>query len=220
MNNFNNNMKGMTIAVACAALSISMHAYGQPPRAFAPAEGAGGVLIGVAGGGTDQWVCPGGDNAFDGQIAVRHMQTDDKRSLAIEVTNLSLPDSTRLIWVIGGFDAPSQAAHIEPEHCADNVFSVEGNQVAIYHGEVMHLRFSKALVPPGSDVRLCDGRKQDSPTATFNSGKKTDAPVLGGSVTMERGKPVYISIGRPRQKECYTYSELPRLFGRKNNTAR
>lgn len=40
MNNFNNNMKGMTIAVACAALSISMHAYGQTPRAYAPAEGA------------------------------------------------------------------------------------------------------------------------------------------------------------------------------------
>ena len=64
------------------------------------------MLIGVAGGGTDLWVCPGGDNAFNGQIAVRHIQTEDKRSLAIEVTNLSLPDSTRLIWVIGGFDAP------------------------------------------------------------------------------------------------------------------
>ena len=62
--------------------------------------------------------------------------------------------------------------------CFHNVFSIEGNAFTTYYGESMKLRTVHGVSPIGSDIRLSDGHKQASPLALFNSGKKTDAPVI------------------------------------------
>lgn len=214
-NNPNSNMRKTAMAIAGIALVCAVPIYGQPPAGYQMPGVAGTLLLGVTCGATNRWIAPGGEDGGESRLRIRHAATEGSRGFAVEVTNLSLPDSARLVWVIGGFDAPAPAPSIAPEHCKDNVFSVEGNSVAVYHGEVMRLRFTKALIPGASDARLCDGRKLTSPATALRSGKRTDAPVLGGSVTMERGKPIYISIGKPSRDADYTYAELPKLFDKK-----
>lgn len=208
-------MKTIQTAMAWLALCCATHAFGQTPAAYSMPNGRGTLLLGVAGSDGGRWITPAEGKVLDGKMAVRSVQFDGSRGFAVEVTNLSLPDSTRLVWVIGGFDAKHAEPTIRPEHCHDNVFSVEGSQVAVYHGEVMRLRFTKATIPSGSDVRLCDGRQLGTPVATLASGKQTDAPVLAGSVTIRRGEPAYISIGNPRGTDI-RYADLPHLFDKKD----
>lgn len=169
------------------------------------------LLIGVAGNDADRWIDSQDELVTNGKLGIRYIPLKETQGYIVEITNRSLPDSVRLAWAIGGFDSPQAGDRITPEHCKDNVFNVEGSLVTVYHGKVMQLRVTQALVPPCSEVRLCDGRKQDTPTELFCSGKKTDAPVLCGFTSIKKGEKAYLSLYKPNRNADYAYYMLPRL---------
>ena len=197
----------------CTLLSLmvcyTIHA--QTPTAYPMPNGAGTLIIGIAGSGTDRWLDSKDELIRNEKLGIRHIPLKDTQGFIIEVTNLALPDSARLVWVIGGFDSPQANARIVPEYCKDNVFNVEGNLITVYHGKVMQLRVTQAIIPPGSDVRLCNGKKQDTPTALFQSEKKTDAPVLCGFTSIKKGEKAYLCLYKPNRNADYTHYMLPRL---------
>lgn len=184
----------------------------QTPLAYSMPNGAGTLIIGTAGNGTDRWLDKKDMPLLkENGLSIRHVPLKDTVGFIIEITNLSLPDSTRLVWSIGGFDSPQGCNDIVPEYCKDNVFNVEGNRITVYHGKVMQLKVTQALVPPTSDIRLCNGRKPHTPLTLFSSGGKTDAPVLCGITPLRKGEKVYLCLYKPNRNADYTYPMLPRL---------
>ena len=204
-----------TAALALACCLTPLRAQAQ--SALTLADGSGTLMLGVMAGGTDRWL-DGNDSLLERKlISVSHKVTDNGRAIAVEVRNNSLPDSLRLVWLIGGCDAPEGTETIVPEHCRDNVFNVEGTQVYVYHGRVMRLRMTRAIVPPGSETRICDSRSLGSPSEALNSPKKTDSPVLCGTTSVARGQAVYVCIFKPGRSSDHTYSGLPELFTQNNS---
>ena len=108
----------------------------------------------------------------------------------MEVSGERLPEELKLCWAFGACDGADDSAvtdnSIPVASCFHNVFSIEGNAFTTYYGESMKLRTVHGVSPIGSEIRLSDGHKQASPLALFNSGKKTDAPVISAYT---RGNP-------------------------------
>ena len=181
----------------CTLLSLmvcyTIHA--QTPTAYPMPNGAGTLIIGITGSSTDRWLDSKDELIRNEKLGIRHIPLKDTQGFIIEVTNLALPDSARLVWVIGGFDSPQANARIVPEYCKDNVFNVEGNLITVYHGKVMQLRVTQAIMP----------------TALFQSGKKTDAPVLCGFTSIKKGEKAYLCLYKPNRNADYTHYMLPRL---------
>ena len=96
-----------------------------------------------------------------------------------------------------------------------HVFSIEGNAFTTYYGESMKLRTVHGVSPIGSEIRLSDGHKQASPLALFNSGKKTDAPVISALCPWKPQEKLYFCF---YQRGDYNYFMLPGLFGKEHKT--
>ena len=75
----------------------------------------------------------------------------------------------------------------------------------------MKLRTVHGVSPIGSDIRLSDGHKQASPLALFNSGKKTDAPVISALYPWKPQEMLYFCF---YQRADYNYFMLPDLFAK------
>jgi len=79
----------------------------------------------------------------------------------------------------------------------------------------MKLRTVHGVSPIGSEIRLSDGHKQASPLALFNSGKKTDAPVISALCPWKPQEKLYFCF---YQRGDYNYFMLPGLFGKEHKT--
>lgn len=202
------------LMMAFFAASCVMSAIAQKSVSLALPGCAGTLYLGINGKGTDRWL-----TACDDALKKKWLTIDSTRikgapAVVVAVTNRNMPDSMRLAWMFGGCDAPETTHTIVPEHCRNNVFNVEGSQVYVYRGKVMGLRMTRAIFPPQSEVRLCDGRRQDTPATAFGSGKRTDAPVLCGMTKIDKGETVYLCIFSPHRNSDYTYTELPELMNK------
>ena len=122
-----------------------------------------------------------------------------------------LTDSNGFIMEVSGERLPEEFKLC----CFHNVFSIEGNAFTTYYGESMKLRTVHGVSPIGSEIRLSDGHKQASPLALFNSGKKTDAPVISALCPWKPQEKLYFCF---YQRGDYNYFMLPGLFGKEHKT--
>ena len=91
-----------------------------------------------------------------------------------------------------------------------------------YFGESMQLRTLQAVTPT-DDIRLSDGHKDATPLMLYESGKRTDRPVLAGRCSLspassrnEGSKPsrLYFCFYEQNEKADYNYYMLPDIFAK------
>lgn len=165
---------------------------------------------------------------------VTNKKTNPKGSIELSVIPLTHTDGfilkasalmadTDLYWAFGACatqdanaDNTSQSSYhkaaLQPDDCKYNVFSVEGCAFTTYFGESMKLRVVQAVTPLGGEIRLSDAHRQQSPRRFWESGKKTDAPALGGKVKLTVGEPLYFCFYRQNREADYNYYLLPALY--------
>ena len=154
--------------------------------------------LGLISDGKSEWLDESRKNI---QIVTKSLK--DTEGFIVEVFAKEIPEKTELFWSFGG---------ITPELCMDNVFSVEGNAFTLYYGENQALKTIQACVPPASEIRLSDVRKQSTPLAFFDSGKITDAPALAAKLPLEKGEKYYFCFYKQNKKADYNYFMMKELF--------
>lgn len=215
------------IAIALLLLSYSVEVAAQA-LPFHLAEGAGTFRLGLVCGEESRWldeckIKQKGqqytitDNLWKGgtvQLTVHPLS--DTKGFIMEVTGNSLPTGAQLCWAYGACDETMQAPptnnQILPKACADNVFSVEGNAFTVYYGKVMALRTVIGVTPEASTIRLSNAHQQASPLQLWNSGKKTDSPVISALCPWNTADKLYFCFYHQNEKADYNYFMLPELF--------
>ena len=214
-------MVGMILLSAAAAV---MPAAAQIP--------AGTLRMGVVCKEKGEWIWCAGINkdapytytaktkvSRGGKLTMKVRNLTAAKGAIVEVTASGMPESTCLAWAFGGCDEPDTNKQrgetdcdIPAQYCRDNVFSIEGDAFTVYHGKVMALRTVQGIIPKGSEIRLTDAHKQDSPMALYASGKKTDAPVISSLCPLKNGEKLYFCIYYQNRTADYAAYMLPKLF--------
>ncbi len=192
---------------------------------FRLSEGAGTFRLGVVCGNESRWLdqCSvrNKGQAYtikdelwkEGEIKLIVCPLADSNGFVMEISGERLPEGLKLCWAFGACDGKDDTVvtdnHIPPASCFHNVFSIEGNAFTTYYGESMRLKTVQGISPTGSDIRLSDGHRQASPLALFNSGKKTDTPVISALCPWEPQEKLYFCF---YQQADYNYFMLPGLF--------
>lgn len=199
-----NALKILVIDFLLWSIGTSVHAQGNT-LSYSMPDGSGTLKLGIIENDSSQWL--------DMQKHGLHVQCyplSDTKGFILEVE--SPRQDTLLSWAFGGCDAPTSKNDIDPVDCKDNVFNVEGTQITVYHGKVMQLKTTHLIVPSASVIRLSDGHRQATPLTLFNSGKKTDAPVLAATCLLRKGEKVYFCAYKANPKADYADYMLPQLF--------
>lgn len=151
-----------------------------------------------------------------GELRVQVQPLTDCNGMILKVVGSSLPPAMKFIWAYGGGSCDTlpaaKAAFLQPEQCRDNVFSREINAFTMYYGTSARLKVVMGVMPLQTTTRLSDARQLTSPSAFWNSGKKTDAPALAGSNELLSGEAYYYCIYRQNQQADYNYYMLADLF--------
>lgn len=157
-----------------------------------------------------------------GTLTMTVMPLTASNGLILAVTGRDLPPDLRFVWAYGGCSAKTDSLDkrifFRPEQCLYNVFSQEINTFTVYYGPSMRLKVMMGVAPHGTELRLADARQMETPQAFWMSGKKTDAPVLAGSNSLESGITYYYCLYRQNQEADYNYEMLPALFQRESTT--
>lgn len=224
-------MKRSIILLLLSVLAlVEVKAQVLPFRLF---KGAGTFRLGIVVGDESRWLdeCKlkkTGDRIYiikdalleKGEVRLVICPLTDTKGFVMEVSGSRLPENTSLCWAFGACNEdeslPQEGAVISPEACRDNVFSDEENAFTVYYGESMGLRITSGLMPPGSELRLSDARKQETPLELYDSGKKTDAPVLSGLYPWATQETCYFCFYKQNSKADYNYFMLPELFVKEN----
>ena len=125
---------------------------------------AGTFRLGISKGNESHWLKP--KEKIRG-VSFQWKALPDSRGFILEVEVASAPEADALFWSFGDCQPDSDI----------NVFSVEGQAFTCYYGESMQLRTLQAVTPT-DDIRLSDGHKDATPLMLYESGKRTDRPVL------------------------------------------
>lgn len=133
---------------------------------------AGTFRLGISKGTNSHWLAP--QEKVKG-IAFRWEALPDTRGFILEVAVTSLQQADTLFWSFGDCQPDMDI----------NVFSVEGQAFTCYYGESMKLRTLQAVTPT-DDIRLSNGRQDKTPLLLYESGKRTDRPVLAGAARSQQ----------------------------------
>jgi len=151
-----------------------------------------------------------------GELQFQVQPLTDCNGLILQVSGKNLPQGLRFLWAYGGGSADSlsteKTTFLQPEQCHDNVFSREINAFTMYYGTTTKLRVMVGVTPLQTETKLSNARQTTSPLTFWNSGKKTDAPALGGSNTLVNGETYYYCIYRQNRLADFNYYMLPALF--------
>lgn len=151
----------------------------------------------------------------EGNIELTICPLSESEGFIIKAIGRRLPSDMQWSWAMGACDdaMPGREGNvILPEACRDNVFCTEGQAFTVYYGKVMHLRITNGVMPAGSELRLSDAHRQESPLVLYRSGKKTDAPVISSLCPWKEGEALYFCLYKPSRKADYAYYMLPDLF--------
>ena len=138
---------------------------------------AGTFRLGISKGTNTHWLDP--QEKVKG-IAFRWEALPDTRGFILEVAVTSLQQADTLFWSFGDCQPDMDI----------NVFSVEGQAFTCYYGESMKLRTLQAVTPT-DDIRLSNGRQDKTPLLLYESGKRTDRPVLAGRCPLAANSKLY-----------------------------
>ena len=130
----------------------------------------------------------------------------DTRGFILEVTVASLQQADTLFWSFGDCRPDMDS----------NVFSVEGQAFTCYYGESMKLRTLQAVTPT-DDIRLSNGHQDKTPLQLYESGKRTDRPVLAGRCPLTANGKLYFCFYEQNAQADYNYFMLPELFNKMKN---
>lgn len=151
-----------------------------------------------------------------GRLEVTVISLSQSDGVIIEVNPVDISQGLNLFWLYGGaygkILSENEHGRLKPIYCRNNVFSVEQTALTLYHGESMRLKTINAVMPATSDIRLSDAHVQKSPQAFFESGKKTDSPVLTASLPLINGQKEYFCIYKQNENADYNHFMLPDLF--------
>lgn len=171
---------------------------------------AGTFRLGVSKKGNEShWLKP--EEKIQG-VSFQWKALPDSRGFILKVEVASAPEADALFWSFGDCQPDSDI----------NVFSVEGQAFTCYYGESMQLRTLQAVTPT-DDIRLSDGHKDATPLMLYESGKRTDRPVLAGRCSLspassqnEGNKPfrLYFCFYEQNEKADYNYYMLPDIFAK------
>lgn len=173
----------------------SIHAQAQ-----LPVPPAGIFRLGVAHENESHWLAPG--EKVKG-MTLKWKALPDTRGFILEVEVASPSKADALFWSFGDCKPDADI----------NVFSVEGQAFTCYYGESMKLRTLQAVTPT-DDIRLSDGNKDETPLQLYESGKRTNRPVLAGRCPLAANTKLYFCFYEQNAKADYNYYMLPELFNR------
>lgn len=175
--------------------AISLQAQSLPPP-------AGTFRLGIGQGENSRWL-PAGEKVQG--MAFQWKALPDTRGFLLEVSITNLSKADMLYWSFGDCLPDADV----------NVFSVEGQAFTCYYGESMKLRTVQAVVPT-DDIRLSNGKRDETPRMLYESGKRTDRPVLAGRCALTKGAKLYFCFYEQNAKADYNYYSLPDLFSQIN----
>lgn len=191
-------------------------------------EGAGSFRLGIVNGTESRWLdeCRVKQHQQNftitddlwkgGEVRLTVLPLSDTQGFIVEASGKGLPDSLQLCWAFGACDETIQAPPadnvIDPAACADNVFSIEGNAFLVYYGKVMALRTVIGIAPLSSVIRLSDAHRQTTPLQLWESGKKTDSPVISSCCPWDTDEKLYFCFYHQNERADYNYYLLPDLF--------
>ena len=151
-----------------------------------------------------------------GRLEVTVISLSQSDGVIIEVNPVDISQGLNLFWSYGGaygkILSENEHGRLKPIYCRSNVFSVEQTAFTLYYGESMRLRTVNAVMPVTSEIRLSDAHVQKCPQAFFESGKKTDSPVLAASLPLINGQKEYFCIYKQNENADYNHFMLPDLF--------
>lgn len=173
----------------------SIHAQAQ-----LPVPPAGIFRLGVAHENESHWLAPG--EKVKG-MTLKWKALPDTRGFILEVEVTTPSKADALFWSFGDCKPDADI----------NVFSVEGQAFTCYYGESMKLRTLQAVTPT-DDIRLSDGNKDETPLQLYESGKRTNRPVLAGRCPLAANTKLYFCFYEQNAKADYNYFILPELFNR------
>lgn len=134
----------------------------------------------------------------------------------VELKTSQLPGNLSLVWTYGGCSGSKDPAERElflrPEQCPNNVFSRENNTFTVYYGLSTSLRVMMGVAPMDTETRIGNARSMDNPMMLWNSGKKTDTPVMVARNPLRANSTYYYCIYRQNRKSDYNAFMLPALF--------
>lgn len=176
----------------------SIHAQAQ-----LPVPPAGIFRLGVAHENESHWLAPG--EKVKG-MTLKWKALPDTRGFILEVEVTTPSKADALFWSFGDCKPDADI----------NVFSVEGQAFTCYYGESMKLRTLQAVTPT-DDIRLSDGNKDGTPLQLYESGKRTNRPVLAGLCPLAANTKLYFCFYEQNAKADYNYYMLPELFDKIND---
>lgn len=209
-------MKPLRLTATLFILFFVCRLSAQKETVFCLPDGSGILRFGLVTANQDIWLDTDKRPATDNLLSIEGRHLDETEGYIIEVSGTALPEGAMLAWTFGGCDSPGPVRDIHPEYCKDNVFSIEGTSITVYHGKVMRLRITQLVTSKPSDIRLADGHRQESPQTLFLSGKKTDAPVVASLCPIAQGEKIYFCLYKPNGKADYADYMLPDLFKKEN----
>lgn len=163
-----------------------------------PIPPAGTFSLGIAKGSDSHWLTP--KEKVQG-VAFQWKALPDTRGFILEVDVKSVSHADILYWSFGDCKPDADV----------NVFSVEGQAFTCYYGESMKLRTLQAVTPTDA-IRLSNGHKDETPLMLYESGKKTDRPVLAGRCELTAGSKLYFCFYEQNEKADYNYYMLPEVL--------
>lgn len=161
---------------------------------------AGTFRLGISNGNESHWLSPG--EKVKG-MTFNWKALPDTRGFILEVEVTTPSKADALFWSFGDCKPDADI----------NVFSVEGQAFTCYYGESMKLRTLQAVTPT-DDIRLSDGNKDETPLQLYESGKRTNRPVLAGLCPLAANTKLYFCFYEQNAKADYNYYMLPELFNR------
>jgi hypothetical protein len=172
----------------------------QDRYVFQYTEMAGSLRLGIEKGGTSFWINPERPPDY---LNIISKPLEKTKGMLISIRP---EEDTELYWAFGGGNL--HATEVKPENAKDNIYSIERSSVAMYYGESMNLRILHAIFPLEASFRLGDAFRQDTPVQFWNSGKKTEYPLLAGKCTLRKGETYYICVYRQTPEADYLYYHL------------
>ena len=157
---------------------------------------AGTFRLGISKGNESHWLKP--KEKVEG-IHFQWKALPDSHGFILEVEVTSTSKADKLFWSFGDCQPDSDI----------NVFSVEGQAFQ--------------AVTPSDDIRLSNGHKDETPLMLYESGKRTDRPVLAGRCNLspppsqeKYTKPLrlYFCFYEQNEKADYNYYMLPDIFAK------
>lgn len=159
---------------------------------------AGTFKLGISKGNESHWLKP--KEKIQG-ITFQWKTLPDTRGFILEVEIAPTAKADALFWSFGDCQPDSDV----------NVFSVEGQAFTCYYGESMNLRTVQAVTPT-DDIRLSNGHEDETPMTLYNSGKRTNRPVLAGRCPLVPDSKIYFCFYEQNEKADYNYYMLPDIF--------